>query len=101
MEQITYSRGDKVDKIAAAYMMATAAAVPQGDITPHLSPSMSNWCTVGYKVMVPDGREGRVTSVAGDICRVIADGEAYVTLIPHYIVEPVYPQDFARVAVGH
>jgi hypothetical protein len=90
-----------VDKIAAAYMMATAAAVPQADITPHLSPSMSNWCTVGYKVMVPDGREGRVTSVAGDICRVIADGEAYVTLIPHYIVEPVYPQDFARVAVGH
>jgi len=51
--------------------------------------------------MVPDGREGRVTSVSGDICRVIADGEAYVTLIPHYIVEPVYPQDLARIEMGH
>lgn len=89
-----------MDKIAAAYMMATAA-MPQPDLVPHVPPSPSNWCTVGYKVMVPDGREGRVTSVSGDICRVIADGEAYVTLIPHYIVEPVYPQDLAKVSMGH
>jgi hypothetical protein len=54
-----------------------------------------NWCTPGYVVMLPDGREGTVTSTAGAICRVIADGEAYVTPIPHYIVEPVYPQKFA------
>ena len=90
-----------MDKFAAVYMMATAAAVPHADITPHIPPSSSNWCTVGYKVMVPDGREGRVPSVSGDICRVIADGEAYVTLIPHYIVEPVYPQDLARIEMGH
>jgi hypothetical protein len=70
-------------------------------VVPHAAPSAANWCTVGYKVMVPDGREGRVTSVSGDICRVIADGEAYVTLIPHYIVEPVYPQDLTKVAMGH
>jgi hypothetical protein len=70
--------------------------MPQTDVVPHAAPSAANWCTVGYKVMVPDGREGRVTSVSGDICRVIADGEAYVTLIPHYIVEPVYPQDLQR-----
>lgn len=90
-----------MDKIAAAYMMATAAAMPQTELVPHAAPSAGNWCTVGYKVMVPDGREGRVTSVSGDICRVIADGEAYVTLIPHYIVEPVYPQDLTKVAMGH
>ncbi|MBL8789652.1 MAG: hypothetical protein JNM45_04085 [Rhizobiales bacterium] len=90
-----------MDKLTAAYMMATAATIPQADITPHIPPSQDNWCTVGYKVMVPDGREGRVTSVSGEICRVIADGEAYVTLIPHYIVEPVYPQDFASVKIGH
>jgi hypothetical protein len=54
-----------------------------------------NWCTPGYVVMLPDGREGVVTSTAGTICRVITDGEAYVTPIPHFIVEPVYPQKFA------
>lgn len=90
-----------MDFITAAYMLATAATFPQADFTPHIPATKDNWCTVGYKVMVPDGREGRVTSVAGDICRVIADGEAYVTLIPHYIVEPVYPQDFAAVKIGH
>jgi hypothetical protein len=54
-----------------------------------------NWCTPGYTVMIPDGREGVVTSIDGDICRVVTDGEAYVTPIPHFIVEPVYPQKFA------
>ncbi len=54
-----------------------------------------NWCTPGYTVMIPDGREGVVTSIDGDICRVITDGEAYVTPLPHFIVEPVYPQKFA------
>jgi hypothetical protein len=53
-----------------------------------------NWCTPGYTVMMPEGREGVVTSIDGDICRVVADGEAYATLIPHFIVEPVYPQPF-------
>ena len=58
-------------------------------------PVRSNWCTPGYTVMIPDGREGFVSSVEGDICRIITDGEAYVTPLPHFIVEPVYPQKFA------
>jgi hypothetical protein len=58
-------------------------------------PQSFNWCTPGYTVMIPDGREGVVTSIDGDICRVITDGEAYVTPLPHFIVEPVYPQKFA------
>lgn len=90
-----------MDKIVAAYILATATTIPQTDVVPTVPPTKENWCTAGYKVMVPDGREGRVTSVSGDICRVIADGEAYVTLIPHYIVEPVYPQDLKNVAFGH
>jgi hypothetical protein len=53
-----------------------------------------NWCTPGYLVMIPDGREGFVSSVDGDMCRIIAAGEKYVTLMPHFIVEPVYPQPF-------
>jgi hypothetical protein len=59
------------------------------------TPGGLNWCTPGYTVMIPDGREGVVTSIDGDICRVVTDGEAFVTPIPHYIVEPVYPQKFA------
>jgi hypothetical protein len=55
-----------------------------------------NWCTPGYVVMIPDGREGFVSSVEGEMCRVIAAGEKYVTLLPHYIVEPVYPQPFPQ-----
>ncbi len=58
-------------------------------------PVHNNWCTPGYTVMIPDGREGFVSSVDGDICRVITDGEAFVTPLPHFIVEPVYPQKFA------
>ena len=51
-----------------------------------------NWCTPGYTVMIADGREGFVSSVDGEICRVIANGEKYVTLLPHFLLEPVYPQ---------
>jgi hypothetical protein len=90
-----------VDKIAAAYMLATAATFPQGDVTPYYPPTADNWCTAGYQVMVPDGRLGLVTSVSGDICRVLAEGEAYVSLIPHYIVEPVYPQAYLVHPMGH
>jgi hypothetical protein len=58
-------------------------------------PVRTNWCTPGYTVMIPDGREGFVSSVDGDICRIITDGEAFVTPLPQFIVEPVYPQKFA------
>jgi hypothetical protein len=71
---------------AMAMIVALAAPVEISD------QPVQNWCTPGYTVMLPEGREGVVTSTAGEICRVMADGEKYVTLIPHYIVEPVYPQ---------
>jgi hypothetical protein len=98
-----------VDGIVAAYMMASATALsPVIDRPPviekpmvSLRPSPGNWCTKGYQVMVPDGRQGLVTSVSGDLCRVLADGEAYVTQIPYFIVEPVYPQPFKTADIGH
>ncbi len=55
-------------------------------------PAANNWCRVGQAVMVPDGREGPVTSVAGDICRVLVYGEAYVSLWAYYVIEPAYPR---------
>lgn len=61
----------------------------------------ANWCTPGYTVMLPDGREGVVTSIDKDICRVVTDGEKYVTPMPHFILEPVYPQLAARAEIGH
>ena len=84
-----------MDGVISAYMLATAAVMPMEELG-RTSPVADNWCTPGYKVMVPDGREGRVTSIDGAICRVLADGEAYVTPIPYFIVEPVYPQIFAQ-----
>jgi hypothetical protein len=73
---------------AQVMAMVAALAAPAGIE----APVERNWCTPGYTVMMPEGREGVVTSIDGDICRVVADGEKYVTLIPHFIVEPVYPQ---------
>lgn len=64
-------------------------------------PAEQNWCTVGRTVMVPDGREATVTSTQGDICRVLAFGEGYVSLIPYYLVEPVYPQNIPERNIGH
>jgi hypothetical protein len=52
-----------------------------------------NWCREGSLVMIPDGREGRVTSIEGEICRVLAYGEAYVSVWTYDLVEPVYPQE--------
>jgi hypothetical protein len=77
--------------ISGAMIVVAALSAPI-DIP---EPVERNWCTPGYTVMMPEGREGVVTSIDGDICRVVADGEAYATLIPHFIVEPVYPQPFA------
>ena len=55
-------------------------------------PAPGNWCKVGQAVMIPDGREGPVTSVNGDICRVLVYGEAYVSLWAYYLIEPAYPK---------
>ncbi len=58
-------------------------------------------CRAGAVVMIPDGREGRVTSRDGGICRVLAYGEGYVSLWLEDTVEPVYPQEFERHTFGH
>jgi hypothetical protein len=81
-----------MDGLSEALVVVAALSAPFE--VPQQLPAR-NWCTVGYVVMLPEGREGVVSSIDGDICRVFADGEAYVTPIPHFIVEPVYPQPFA------
>ncbi len=55
-------------------------------------PTPANWCVVGQKVMIPDGREGPVTSVTGDICRVLVYGEKYVSPWAYYLIEPATPR---------
>jgi hypothetical protein len=97
-----------VEHLITAYTVAALTVAPTEDAFPERKRMFApppaaavNWCTPGYKVMVPDGREGIVTSIDGEICRVIADGEAYATLIPHFIVEPVYPQPFKATNFGH
>jgi len=54
-------------------------------------PSPENWCEVGQKVVIPDGREGPVTAVDGDICKVLVYGEAYVSLWAYYLIAPANP----------
>jgi hypothetical protein len=63
--------------------------------------SSGNWCKAGHLVMIPDGREGRVTSVDGPICRVLAYGEGYVSIWTYDLVEPVYPQEIPFRNFGH
>jgi uncharacterized protein YqgV (UPF0045/DUF77 family) len=58
-------------------------------------------CRVGKLVMIPDGREGQVTSYVDGVCRVLAYGEAYVSLWQDEMVELVYPQLPERFQFGH
>ena len=88
-----------MDELLSNLVVASLAVSPAPAINSVLIEN--NWCTVGYTVMVPDGREALVTSTQGDICRVIARGEGYVTLIPYFLVEPVYPQKFLDRPFGH
>ena len=55
-------------------------------------PVAENWCEVGQAVVIPDGREGPVTSVSGDICRVLVYGEKYVSPWAYYLIEPAHPR---------
>lgn len=55
-------------------------------------PAPDNWCRVGQTVMVPDGREGPVTSLEGEMCGVLVYGQAYVSLWAYYVIEPAYPR---------
>jgi hypothetical protein len=68
-------------------VLATLLALPLATDPP----SPGNWCRVGQAVMIPDGREGPVTSVNGDICRVLVYGEAYVSLWAYYLIDPAFP----------
>ena len=56
------------------------------------APVPQNWCAVGQMVMIPDGREGPVTSVDGEICRVLVYGEKYVSLWAYFLIEPASPK---------
>lgn len=60
-----------------------------------------NWCRIGQTVMIPDGREGPVTSLDGEICRVLVYGEKYVSLWPSFLIEPVYPSIEGPRNFGH
>ena len=59
---------------------------------PNEPPVPENWCEVGQKVVIPDGREGPVTSVSGKICRVLVYGEKYVSLWAYFLIEPAHPR---------
>jgi hypothetical protein len=52
-------------------------------------------------VMIPDGREGPVTSLDGEICRVLVYGEEYVSLWAYYLIEPIYPSIEGPRKFGH
>ena len=51
-----------------------------------------NWCVVGQKVMIPDGREGPVTSLSGDLCQVLVYGQKHASAWDHSQLEPVHPR---------
>jgi hypothetical protein len=80
------------------HLALTLAAVVAAVSNP---PTPGNWCKVGHIVMVPDGREGPVTSLDGNLCRVLLYGEKYVSLWPYDQIEPIYPQKLERYNFGH
>lgn len=55
-------------------------------------PSESNWCRVGQDVMIPDGRQGPVVSVEGDLCHVLVYGEKYISRWAYYVIGPSLPR---------
>jgi hypothetical protein len=63
--------------------------------------SQSVTCVPGRLVHIPDGREGEVTSFEDGVCRVLAYGEAYVSLWQDDMLELVYPQLLPRYRFGH
>jgi hypothetical protein len=78
--------------LLATVFVATAIAAP---------PTPENWCQVGHTVMIPDGREGPVTSLDGDLCQVLVYGETYASQWAYYLIEPVNPQKTVSRAFGH
>ena len=72
--------------------MTAALAILMLLTLPNVPPAPENWCQVGQQVMIPDGREGPVTSVSGDICKVLVYGEKYVSLWAYFLIEPAHPR---------
>lgn len=89
--------------IAAFLISMQPAMQAHAELSPELSTDAvaENWCVPGRTVMVPDGREATVTSTQGEFCRVLPYGEGFVSMIPYFLVEPVYPQVIAGRIVGH
>jgi hypothetical protein len=81
-----------LNTLIGVMLFATAVVAP---------PTPENWCKVGHTVMIPDGREGPVTSLDGEICGVLVYGEKYVSQWAYYVIEPLYPQKLERYQFGH
>jgi len=90
--QISANRDSKMKTLLAVAFFATAIAAP---------PTPDNWCKVGHTVMIPDGREGPVTSLDGDICQVLVYGETYASQWAYYLIEPVDSTKPDDRAFGH
>lgn len=90
--QGTANRDREMKALLATVVVATAIAAPA---TPE------NWCQVGHTVMIPDGREGPVTSLDGDLCQVLVYGETYASQWAYYLIEPVNPPKRVNRAFGH
>jgi hypothetical protein len=71
--------------------MKTVLAMLMLMTLPSEPPVPENWCEVGQQVIIPDGREGPVLSVTGDICKVLVYGEKYVSLWAYFLIEPAHP----------
>ena len=86
--------------LLATVFVVTATAAPTA-IPPAAPPTPNNWCKVGHTVMIPDGREGPVTSLDGDICQVLVYGETHASQWVYYLIEPVDPKKPDDRAFGH
>jgi hypothetical protein len=83
---------NEMKALLATVFVATAITAP---------PTPQNWCQVGQTVMIPDGREGPVTSLDGDLCQVLVYGESHATQWAYYLIEPVNPPKTSSRASGH
>ena len=61
-------------------------------LSQHVGAATRPMMLVGQKVMIPDGREGPVTALSGDLCRVLVYGQKYASLWDYTQLEPVYPR---------
>lgn len=89
---ITANWDGEMKSLLATVYVATAIAAP---------PAADNWCRVGHTVMIPDGREGPVTSLDGDICQVLVYGESSASQWAYFMIEPVYSEKSKTHAFGH